>query len=361
MPVWLAVAGSVALPPAAMAPGAAVADEDPCLGGEGEAVRAVRALSGDGFRLDDGRVVRLALVAAPRISLPAHRGHGAVTMAEAASETGMPDAPSDAAGEADRAAGPDGAEADDDAGGASGDMPRDQDGAGSGAAVGDGRNRAAGLGGPEGDPAGLAAGAGMTADAAPVERAARAELARLVEGRDLLLHGGRIDRHGRTIAQAADAATGQGIAAALAAVGAVRVMPAGRGGGAGQDGACIRHLIAAEATARAAGRGLWAEPAFAVRRADDPALAAAAGSYVLVEGKVLSTGRSGPRHYLNFGTDFRSDFTAVIDDKDTARFTRAGVGPAALKGRVVRLRGWLDDRDGGFMRLGLPEEIEWVR
>lgn len=185
--------------------------------------------------------------------------------------------------------------------------------------------------------------------------AARA-LERLAEGARVSIRpvGSGPDRHGRIVAHVTREPDGLWLSAALVGEGLARVVP--RTG----DAACTRALQGVEAEARRAGRGLWAEAAFAPRRADDPALAAAAGRYALIEGRVLSTGHAGTRYYLNFGRSFRSDFTAVIDDKNVGRFRAAGLEPQTLAGRTVRLRGWVTARDGGMMVLTLPEEIEWV-
>lgn len=217
-------------------------------------------------------------------------------------------------------------------------------------------------------PADITAGLARPAPAAPASaddpsaawlEAARAALSRLVLGREIVFRPltATPDRFGRIPAAAAEDAQGRSLHLALVGAGLARVIPVATLA----EAACIRALLAREAEARAAGRGLWADPAFAVRQAADPDLAAHAGSYQIVEGLVRSVGYAAARHYLNFGTNFRSDFTVVIGDKERDRFAAAGFDPARLSGREVRVRGMLLARDGGLMTLTVPEEIEWTR
>ncbi len=217
-------------------------------------------------------------------------------------------------------------------------------------------------------PADIAAGLARPAPAAPASaddpsaawlEAARAALSRLVLGREIVFRPltATPDRFGRIPAAAAEDAQGRSLHLALVGAGLARVIPVATLA----EAACIRALLAREAEARAAGRGLWSDPAFAVRQAADPDLSAHAGSYQIVEGLVRSVGYAAARHYLNFGTNFRSDFTVVIGDKERDRFAAAGFDPARLSGRGVRVRGMLLARDGGLMTLTVPEEIEWTR
>jgi hypothetical protein len=68
------------------------------------------------------------------------------------------------------------------------------------------------------------------------------------------------------------------------------------------DRACAEVLLTAERKARAARRGIWADPNFAPLRSHDAArITTVRGQFALVEGKVLSVRESGATIYLNFG------------------------------------------------------------
>lgn len=193
-------------------------------------------------------------------------------------------------------------------------------------------------------------------DRRPAGDAARTALTGLIEARTVAVHpvSASPDRHGRIRAHLVTD-DGRSVVAVMVAAGFLRVEPRR------DDVVCARELLALEAEARAAGRGVWAGPIAFPLAAADPDLIEKAGRYAIVEGKVLSTGHAGTRTYLNFGRRFASDFTVVIDDKEMPRFLSAGFSPARLEGRTIRVRGWLTVRDGGFMTLSVPEEIEWVR
>ena len=127
-----------------------------------------------------------------------------------------------------------------------------------------------------------------------------------------------------------------------------------------------------EADARRNKRGLWSDPRFRVLSATEPDLARWVGRYVLIEGRVVSTGVSGTRRYLNFGKDFRSDFAVVLDDKDTgsakrgsarraSRFAAEGFDSVDIVGKTIRVRGVLTLGGGGLIVPSVPEELEWVK
>jgi micrococcal nuclease len=77
-----------------------------------------------------------------------------------------------------------------------------------------------------------------------------------------------------------------------------------------------------------------------------------------VEGRVLQAERSGGRLYLNFGRTWKEDFTAVIDARALKSFAVAKLDPEKLGGALVRIRGWVDDRDGPRIEVTHPEQIE---
>jgi hypothetical protein len=82
------------------------------------------------------------------------------------------------------------------------------------------------------------------------------------------------------------------------------------------------------------------------------------GHYELVEGRVLLADRAGGRLYLNFGRNWKQDFTAVLDAKALKTFAQSGIDPSRFEGSLVRIRGWVDDRDGPRIEVTHPEQIE---
>jgi hypothetical protein len=118
-------------------------------------------------------------------------------------------------------------------------------------------------------------------------------------------------------------------------------------------------LLALERSARRAKLGLWADPYYDLRRAEDPAgILAERGRFTLVEGKVLSVRESGATIYVNFGRRWTQDFTVTIAKRHERSFAAAGVEPKKLEGRRVMVRGWVEERGGPWIEATRPEQIE---
>ena len=64
------------------------------------------------------------------------------------------------------------------------------------------------------------------------------------------------------------------------------------------------------------------------------------------------------RFYLDFGADWRRDFTVAIALGDRARFRAAGLDPAGLEGATLRVRGWMRRLNGPMIEATHPEQIE---
>lgn len=118
------------------------------------------------------------------------------------------------------------------------------------------------------------------------------------------------------------------------------------------------ELYAAEREARAAKRGIWADKMYAVRAPDPAALKSDIGTFQIVEGKVVKAAKIRGRYYLNFGSDFHTDFTATIAPEAATLFTRAKLDPLTLEGKNIRVRGYLRDFRGPQIELSHPEQIE---
>lgn len=163
------------------------------------------------------------------------------------------------------------------------------------------------------------------------------------------------DRWGRRTVRAyvtAQSAPRRSVQAALAGAGAVRVRPES------EDEDFIGELLAIEAEARAAGRGLWARAPYRVFDALDAG--GAVGSFSIIEGKVLEAASGGGRLYLNFGADFRKDFTITARSSLARRWKEDGLDLAALTGAHLRARGYVAWINGPSIELTHPRQIEVI-
>ena len=165
----------------------------------------------------------------------------------------------------------------------------------------------------------------------------------------------KLDRYGRIVAFAYPGESERSLQEMLLAQGLARV--AARVG----DKSCADHLKALERAARRAGVGQWADPNFALLRAENfRRLQAERGHFVLVEGKVLSVRDSGGVVYLNFGRRWTEALTVTILRRDTGRFAAAGVDPKRLEGRRILVRGVVEQRVGPTIEAATPEQIDLV-
>ena len=97
------------------------------------------------------------------------------------------------------------------------------------------------------------------------------------------------------------------------------------------DKACAAELAAAEAAARRARRGIWADRA-AIKNAESPGeLLARIGQFTVVEGKVLSVRQAGATSYINFGRRWTRDFAVTISRRVMPTFEAAGFSSSRSK------------------------------
>jgi endonuclease YncB( thermonuclease family) len=218
---------------------------------------------------------------------------------------------------------------------------------------------------PEADPAlrpeaTVAEGApGQTPPSPDRALAAAAALTALVVGQQVELKRSKsaTDRYGRVLADAYVNRDGAEISVAksLVAQGFGRV--AARPG----DAVCMAELRAAERAARMARLGLWGDPRYFYRQAENAGeIAAERGRFTLVEGKVVSVRESGATIYVNFGRRWSQDFSVTISKRNERIFAAAGLEPQKLSGRRVLVRGWVEERGGPWIEAVTPDQIEIV-
>ena len=185
----------------------------------------------------------------------------------------------------------------------------------------------------------------------PLAGESKAGLAALAEGRTVrLAFGGlRRDRHGRTLAHL-EREDGLWLQGAMLAAGLSRVysFPDNR--------AAVAAMLALETAARRAGAGIWSHPFYAIRTPREAA--DHIGSFELVEGRVLHAAQARAGTYLNFGRNWKSDFTIFLRRDDRRNFDADGADLLTLEGARVRVRGWLVERDGPMIEIDHPEQIE---
>jgi hypothetical protein len=115
-------------------------------------------------------------------------------------------------------------------------------------------------------------------------------------------------------------------------------------------------MLALEAQARAERKGIWALPYFAILTSDTAA--ASLDRFQIIELKIADVARVRGVVYLNGGSDWRSDFTARLEAPAVKLFAASGQDVMGLKGKRVRIRGWLRLYNGPFVEVTHPQQIE---
>ena len=192
----------------------------------------------------------------------------------------------------------------------------------------------------------------------PLASEAKELLEALVLGAPVrLIYGGRrVDRHRRLLAhlerKAAPGAAVLWVQGEMLRTGLARVytFPDNR--------ARAERMLSLEREARAARRGIWRLRYYRILGPEETRRYI--GSFRLVEGKVLDAAIVRGKGYLNFGPDWRTDFTISVARKHRRRFRRAGIDIEALTGRRVRVRGWLAWQNGPMIEATHPEQLEAV-
>jgi endonuclease YncB( thermonuclease family) len=190
----------------------------------------------------------------------------------------------------------------------------------------------------------------------PPEIAARAELGAILLGRsiELAFGGERTDRYGRLQAHAfwMEGERRRWVQGHLLEQGLARAyLQAG-------SRACSGVLLEAERAARQANRGLWADAAYRVRSADATLeLARYRSTFQVVEGEIERVAQVRGAVYLNFGRG-RGAFAVSLRRGDRGLLGAFAENPATLEGRRVRVRGWIEQRQGPTINLSAGGLIE---
>ena len=186
----------------------------------------------------------------------------------------------------------------------------------------------------------------------PLGQTAKTALIRLARGYRLTPHfgGARADRHGRILAHLTRD-DGRWLQGEMLALGLARVYSFA------DNRAAVSEMYAIERRARANRRGIWKLDYYRIIKESEAHRYV--GSFQLVEGRILNAAVARGRGYLNFGENWRQDFTIAIPKRALNRF-RAVYGRRLdqLSGKTVRVRGWLRRYNGPMIEATHPEQIE---
>lgn len=184
----------------------------------------------------------------------------------------------------------------------------------------------------------------------PLAEESKRAVATLAQGKRVTLRTGgtRQDRHGRVLAHLYRD-DGLWIQGEMLKLGMARVytFPDNR--------TLAAEMYALEAEARASRRGIWAHSFYGVRTPEG--LKGDIDTFQVVAGTVVEAVAVKGAVFLNFGPDWRTDFTIRLDSAALKMFRAAKVDPLQFKGRTVEVRGWLRFKDGPMIDVSHPEQF----
>lgn len=156
---------------------------------------------------------------------------------------------------------------------------------------------------------------------------------------------GRINAMGQSLGHIVKRENGKEIWAqqVLVREGLVRVLPTSSN----KEGADL--LYKAEETPRQKRTGIWGSQPWSVKNPES--VAAYTGTVQVVEGIVQNVATRNNVTYLNFGRDYKTDFTIVIDGTARRALMKDGLNPLGLSGKTVQVRGFVEDYNGPAIEL----------
>ncbi len=191
----------------------------------------------------------------------------------------------------------------------------------------------------------------------PPEMAAETALKSLVLGHEVAIHAHATgkDRFGRLLAQIYVKDSGDPIWVQG------RLISEGHGRAYGLPGlsSCLEPLVARERAARLEERGLWKLSVYRPRDARETfELLRLRSTFQIVEGTVANVANIRGAIYLNFGTNWRTDFTVFVPSAAVTLAFGSADALMGLRGKKIRVRGWIKQRNGPQIEVTHRAEIE---
>lgn len=181
-------------------------------------------------------------------------------------------------------------------------------------------------------------------------------LTELTEGKTCTLYQtrndsmGRINRMNQTLGHLTCGKDAIWIQGALIAEGLARVRTTP------ENAQQASMMLILESGARAAHLGLWANSRNTPLTPENAA--EHINGFGLVEGRIYTVAQTRDAIFLNFSTDWKSDFTIGIPTKLRTAFSKRRIDLFTLKGKSVRVRGWIRAYNGPYIELDHVDQLE---
>lgn len=119
--------------------------------------------------------------------------------------------------------------------------------------------------------------------------------------------------------------------------------------------AIVPEMMQQEKMARQNKRGIWALAYYQPK--EQQSSGAYKNSFQIITGTVKDVAKVRSTYYLNFGDNWRDDFTIVIKSRAARLFLKAGLRLENYKNKKIEVRGWLKFYNGPMIEATHPEQI----
>tara|TARA_R110002073_G_scaffold58777_2_gene148695 strand:+ start:4871 stop:5722 length:852 start_codon:yes stop_codon:yes gene_type:complete len=119
--------------------------------------------------------------------------------------------------------------------------------------------------------------------------------------------------------------------------------------------ALVTEMLNREQQARRRQDGIWALDFYAPRTPAEGL--PQRNRFQLVQAIVRHVAKVRGTYYLNFGDDWKTDFTIVIKSPAARLFHKTGHAPESYKNKKIEIRGWLKTYNGPMIEASHPEQI----
>lgn len=113
------------------------------------------------------------------------------------------------------------------------------------------------------------------------------------------------------------------------------------------------EMIDLEQKAQKAQTGLWKDSAYETYTSENAEKAIK--SWAVIEGTIKASAIIRNTVYLNFGDNWKTDFTTGLESKVRREMAKHNIDPLSLTHTNVRVYGWVEDRNGPYISLLAPE------
>ena len=119
--------------------------------------------------------------------------------------------------------------------------------------------------------------------------------------------------------------------------------------------AIVREMLAEENEANEKSIGIWGLNFYKIKPQENSGRFT--NSFQLISGKIVDVATVRSNTYLNFGEDYKTDFTIVVSGRVKKMFEKMDINLANLKDKNIIVRGWLKYYNGPSIDLTHPEQL----